>query len=384
MTSRRQNLRRNCLGFSVFLIMLLLALAVTLVAGGMLILPGYAEQTFGPPSNRLSSVQRVSYSGLLIVQAGDLTKPADPSGQIYPFRVEHGESIASITRRLWQDGFISNPSAFRTYLLYSGLDTSIQAGNYTLSAAMTPVEIAEAMQDATPSEITFRVLAGWRLEEVAEGLPTSGFNITPEAFLSAVRSRPEGYSFSSELPEPPSLEGFLFPDAYTLPREATADDLLKAMIDNFETHLTPEIRNGFSRQDLTLYEAVTLASIVQREAMLESDMPLIASVFLNRSKINMKLDSDPTVQYAIGWNPTQKTWWTNPLSLADLKVESPYNTYIYKGYPPGPIGNPSKSALWAVAFPAQTPYFYFRAGCDNTGRHLFAETFEQHLNNACP
>jgi UPF0755 protein len=98
----------------------------------------------------------------------------------------------------------------------------------------------------------------------------------------------------------------------------------------------------------------------------------------------MKLDSDPTVQYALGYNPDKKTWWTNPLSLQDLQIDSPYNTYLYMGLPPGPIANPSLTALQAVAFPAQTPYYYFRSACDGSGKHTFAETFEEHLQNECP
>ncbi|HEX7972766.1 MAG TPA: endolytic transglycosylase MltG, partial [Anaerolineales bacterium] len=132
------------------------------------------------------------------------------------------------------------------------------------------------------------------------------------------------------------------------------------------------------------YEGVILASMVQREAIVSQEMPLIASVFLNRQSANMKLDSDPTVQYALGYNPDQKTWWTNPLSLDNLQVDSPYNTYQRAGLPPGPISNPGLSALQAVAFPAKTPYYFFRAACDGSGRHTFAKTFEEHVKNACP
>jgi UPF0755 protein len=113
-------------------------------------------------------------------------------------------------------------------------------------------------------------------------------------------------------------------------------------------------------------------------------MPLIASVFLNRLNADIKLDADPTVQYAVGYNAAQATWWTNPLSFEDLQLDSPYNTYLYAGLPPGPICNPSIDALRSVAFPAQTPYYFFRAACDGSGRHLFAETFDEHVNNACP
>ena len=113
-------------------------------------------------------------------------------------------------------------------------------------------------------------------------------------------------------------------------------------------------------------------------------MPLIASVFINRLNAGLKLDSDPTVQYALGYNSEDKSWWTNPLSLTDLKIDSPYNTYLYAGLPPGPIASPDLSALRAVAFPAQTPYYYFRAACDGSGKHEFSETFQEHLSKECP
>jgi UPF0755 protein len=127
-----------------------------------------------------------------------------------------------------------------------------------------------------------------------------------------------------------------------------------------------------------------LASIVERESIDASEMPLIASVFLNRLAIGMNLDADSTAQYALGYNEGQNTWWTNPLGASDLQVESPYNTYRFPGLPPGPIANPGLNALRAVAFPAQTPYYYFRAACDGSGKHLFAETYAEHLQNACP
>ena len=111
---------------------------------------------------------------------------------------------------------------------------------------------------------------------------------------------------------------------------------------------------------------------------------MIASVFTNRLRAGMRLDSDPTVQYALGYDPATGRWWKSPLSLDDLQVVSPYNTYQILGLPPGPIANPSLNALRAVAFPAETPYYYFRAACDGSGRHTFAETFEQHQDNACP
>ena len=127
-----------------------------------------------------------------------------------------------------------------------------------------------------------------------------------------------------------------------------------------------------------------MASIIQREAVVESEMPLIASVFYNRLAAGMNLQTDPTVQYAIGYNVLQGTWWTNPLSLDDMKLDSPYNTYLYPGLPPGPISNPGLPALEAAAFPEQSNYYYFQAKCDGSGLHNFAETYQQHQQNYCP
>ncbi|HEX9332398.1 MAG TPA: endolytic transglycosylase MltG, partial [Anaerolineales bacterium] len=181
-----------------------------------------------------------------------------------------------------------------------------------------------------------------------------------------------------------TTEGFLFPDSYIVPRGVTADTFVNGLLRNFALHLTPDIKNAFAKKGLTVYQAVTLASLVQREAVHDEEKPSIASVYLNRYKINMKLDADPTVQYALGYSLINRSWWTSPLSLIDLQVNSPYNTYLNAGLPPTPIANPSLDALRAIAFPAETNYLYFRAKCDGSGYHEFSETFDEHLQNGCP
>jgi len=365
---------------SCFPIILLFFLAVGLLAA-ILFLPVVAEQSYGPPSPYLNAWQRFSYSASLLWNAGNLTVPRDPNGVEQIFVIEAGESVSTISAHLQAAGLIRDASTFRVYLVWTGMDTSVQAGNYKLSPSMTAIQIAHALQDATPSEVVFGVLAGWRMEEIAAALPTSGLEIAPEAFLSAARSPSAPLDF---WPAGVSAEGFLFPGTYTLPRSATADQLVSVLLQGFTSYLTLEISDGIARQGLSLYQGVILASIVQREAIRADEQPVIASVFLNRIAIGMKLDSDPTVQYALGYNAAQGTWWTNPLSLEDLQVQSPYNTYLDAGFPPTPISNPGLSALQAVANPAQTNYYYFRARCDGSGYHAFAETFEQQVQNACP
>jgi UPF0755 protein len=166
-------------------------------------------------------------------------------------------------------------------------------------------------------------------------------------------------------------------------RGIQAPALLTRFTANSKAQENEEQFQGLEQQGLTLNEAVTLASIVEREAISPEEMPHIASVFYNRLNAGIKLDSDPTVQYALGFNTAQATWWTNPLSGADLQVDSPYNTYLYPGLPPGPIANPSPEALRAVAFPASTPFYYFRAHCGDPTRHDFSETYQEHLEKSC-
>ncbi len=363
--------------FPILLILLTIACLGLLLVG----FPALALHAYGPPSAALGFTQVVQYSAKLAWYDGLLTQPLDPSAPERSFAVEQGESVPSIAKRLAAAGLISDPSAFRDYLAYTGLDIGIQAGNYRLSPALSIVDIAHAMQDATPTEVAFVILPGWRMEEIAASLPTSGLDVAPGAFLAAASAPPRGQDF---LAEAASSEGFLYPDSYILPRAATADQLIELFVRSFALHLTVDLREGFARQGLTVYQAVSLAAIVQREAIHEEEAPSIASVYLNRLKIGMKLDADPTVQYALGYNYAEQTWWTNPLSADNLQVDSPYNTYLDPGLPPAPIDNPGLAALRAVASPADTAYYYFRARCDDSGYHDFAQTFEEHLQNACP
>jgi UPF0755 protein len=358
--------------FSTFACLLLLVFYI----------PIRAARLYGPPAISLKLPQRVQYSALLLWYDGLLTQPLDVNGAEQSFTVEIGEAVDSVANHLQAVGLIRDADSFRTYLIYSGLDTSIQAGEYQLSTAMSALDIAHELQDATPEEVTFVVLPGWRVEEVAESLATSGLAIIYDEFLSAAKTPPQEFDF---LAGATTVEGFLYPDSYIFSRTVSApEEMIAEMLRNFSAHLNADLLNGFEKQGLTVYQAVTLASMVEREAVQDEEQASIASVYANRFKIGMKLDADPTVQYAIGYNILQRTWWTNPLSLLDLEINSVYNTYKYEGLPPSPIANPSLGALRAVAFPAETPYLFFRARCDGSGFHEFSETFDEHLQNACP
>jgi UPF0755 protein len=359
----------------IVIILLCICLSVTLFT-----IPSQAARIYGQPASWLTLPQRVQYSAQLLWYDGLLTRPRDVNGAELSFAIQPGESVNSVASNLEAMGFIRDAEAFRAYLIYSGLDTSIQAGEYKLSAAMSAIDIAHELQDATPEEVTFVVLPGWRMEELAALLSTSGLSITPNDFFNAVNDPPKKFDFLSGVT---SAEGFLFPDTYIFPRQTTADELVGELVRHFALRLSRDMRLAFENQGLNVYQAVTIASIVEREAVRKEEAPLIASVYLNRWEIGMKLEADPTVQYAIGYNALQGTWWTNPLSAADLQFDSPFNTYVYGGLPPAPISNPGMDALNAVAYPAETPYYFFRAKCDGSGYHNFSVTFEEHLENGC-
>jgi UPF0755 protein len=359
--------------------LLIIAMLLCLLAGGVII-PLAAQKTFGEPKPSLDWWQRLSYGYTLIWNVTDLTQPCNPAGREQLFVIPSGESVISISERLEQAGLIHRASTFRVYLIWTGLDTIIQSGTYRLSPAQTGLDIAQRLKSTTLAEIYFTILAGWRLEEIAASLPTSGLDFSAEAFLAAANS-PE--ISPGLIPVGASVEGFLYPGTYLLPRTTTVDQFISTLLERFSSHLPADSLSAYANHGLTLYQAVTLASIIQREVVGEDEMPLIASVLFNRLAIGMKLQTDPTLQYAIGFNSAQGTWWTNPLSSEDLQINSPYNTYLFPGLPPGPISNPGQAALAAVANPAQTTYYYFQARCDGSGLHNFSETYEQHEQNNC-
>jgi UPF0755 protein len=366
---------------------LLSMLALCGLAGGTLwaaiVVVQEAEAIYGAPQSNLGLPQRILYAVDLLRYKKDLTTPIQFTGTDgREFVIEVGEPVGSIAKRLEFEQFILSAEAFQRYLVYSGLDDSIQAGSYHIPSGLDALQLAEMFQDATPSEVSFGVLPGWRLEEIAGALPTSGLGITPDEFLR-VAKHPEtfaGYEWS----EAPSVEGYILSSNYQIKRDASAAEMLRVMQDTLAMEITPEMRSGFLQQGLSVEQAVILASIVQREAVIVDEQPWIASVFLNRLAVGMRLESDPTVQYALGYDSAGQTWWKNPLTATDLQINSAYNTYVYGGLPPGPICSPSLSALRAVAFPVQTSYYFFRAKCDGSGYHDFSVTFEEHLQKACP
>jgi UPF0755 protein len=270
------------------------------------------------------------------------------------FVINKGEGVHAIADQLQSLGLIKNATTFYLLVKQLGLQDKIQAGEFHLSPAMSAKEIAEALQVGT-FDLQITIPEGKRAEEIADILQSK-----LPAYQESWRQKLIVH------------EGYLFPDTYSFTKDATIDEIIQTMTSNFnQKYMTLSA----STRNLSKEDTVILASIVEREARYQEDRPLVASVLLNRLKIGMALQVDASVQYALGYQPTEKTWWKKDLSLDDLKFVSFYNTYLNTGLPPTPISNPGLEALQAVRTAPQTNYMYYIS--DKSGRNHYESTLEQ-------
>jgi UPF0755 protein len=320
------------------------------------------------------------------VALSEIRAPADQSGDPVEFIVEDGESTADIATKLQSEGLIRQPVLFTLLARTQDLDGQLQAGRYVLSPTMTMSQILIALQSSTIAEVQVTLPEGLRIEEFAEIMESSGV-VSADSFLGVAsdgdRFR-EDYFLLGDLPAGSTLEGYLFPDTYRFPQQAEAEDVVRTMLDRFAEQYA-SIERSVQVPGATVHDLVTMASVVQREAALESEMPQIAGVFWNRLKPENapnfgggQLGADATVQYALGYSTQEQTWWRRTITQADLQTASPYNTRLNPGLPPGPIAAPGIDALAAAAQPDDASgYLFFVADCAKDGSHQFATTIEE-------
>jgi len=350
-------------------------LASLLCAGVLFIVSG------GSPINYIQTAFiRASLAG----REDDLNTPAGSDSTPQRFVVALGDTPRVIGANLADARLINDAQLFVDYLIANDLDTELEAGTYFLRQTQIIPDIAQTLTDSRNAAITFVILEGWRMEEVAEAIDRNPlFGFSGADFLTAVgRGVIVDPAFTTQvgLPAGSSLEGFLFPNTYQLPPDISAAGLRDLLLDEFLRQVGSGAFASAAQQNLTLFEAVTLASIIQREAVHSEEHPMISSVYRNRLDVGMRLDADPTVQYPLG---QPGNWWTR-ITQADYQgVVSPYNTYRVTGLPPGPIASPGLSAIIAALNPTESPYFYFQADCGGSGYHNFSETYEEHLAKSC-
>jgi len=288
------------------------------------------------------------------------TAPVNPSNQTRKlFVINKGEGIREIANNLKEKGFIKDPVTFFLLIKKRGLDGKIQAGEFYIAPSMNASQIAEALQVGT-FDIRVTIPEGKRAQEVADILQEQ-FSTFQESWRSKLAAQ----------------EGYLFPDTYSFSKDADIDSIITTMTDNFEKKYA-NIPDG-RKNTLSKSQIVTISSMVEREAKYQEDRPLVASVIFNRLQAGMPLQLDATVQYALGFQPAEKTWWKKDLIADDLQFNSAYNTYQNVGLPPTPISNPGLEVLTAVVEAPSTDFLYYVS--DKSGHNHYAKTLAEHDAN---
>ncbi|HVX58557.1 MAG TPA: endolytic transglycosylase MltG [Candidatus Saccharimonadales bacterium] len=303
------------------------------------------------------AVVRVTYTNNL--------RPVSSSTKTVYFTVQSGWGVQQIAQNLHTQGLIRSANAFKNYVDTKELRTSLQAGTYVLSPSMSVQEIVNKMANGDVARNLLTILPGKRIDEIKQVFKQHGYSdgdlataFDPASYL--------GDPAASSLPSSASLEGYLYPDSFQKITGTPAETIIKESLDEMGGHLTPAIVQGFADHGLSTYQGVTLASIVYQETDDPTYEPTVAQVFLKRLATGMPLQSNVTANYAADIAGVAR----------NVNISSPYNTYLHKGLPPGPIGNMVDSALRAVAFPTNTNYLYFIAGDD--GKIHFSHTEAEH------
>ncbi|MGH2378396.1 MAG: endolytic transglycosylase MltG [Candidatus Limnocylindria bacterium] len=352
-------------------VLVVLGLAVVAIGQGQAIV---GDVVVGMVEERDTLLRQGPIRSIVAARVGPGTDlAADPTGDSRDFVVADGETAGQIARRLEEERLVRSALAFLVVVYEDGVESDLHSGPHRLSPAMTPREISAALsEDVQEEQTTLRLIEGWRLTEVAAEVEKAFPHITAKAFEEAAVVGDRTSPIVLGLDPATSLEGYLFPDTYFFLPDATAEQIIDRLVATFDERAGQTLLAAAQARGTTPYDLVKLASLVEREARARDESATIAGVYANRLAIEMKLDADPTIQYALG------EW--RPLLLEDLQIDSPYNTYLVAGLPPTPICNPGLAALQGAAEPEEHEFFFFVAD-ESTGRHLFATTLEEHEAN---
>ena len=292
-------------------------------------------------------------------------------GRTCVITVENGMTAADIANMLHKEKLIKRPESFRLEARFMGLEGKLQAGKYEIEAGKSNSEIIDILARGQVKTVSFTVPEGYTVNKIAAKLAAEGLG-DAEKFKEAARNyTPYKYMETNNPDVIYKAEGFIYPSTYLFTDGMTEKDMLAMMVKEFNTQINHEkIGDAAEKADMQLRDIVTIASMVELEAVFKDEQPRIAGVFLRRLQIYMPIQSDTTIQYILG---AQK----EEITFADTEIQNPYNTYVNAGLPPGPIGSPSLDAIKAVLNPEQTDYLYFVA--DKDGHHRFTRTYDEHL-----
>ena len=295
-------------------------------------------------------------------------KDLPPDAQIY-VKIMSGMNAGDIGTVLYNRGIIDSRFKFWLKAKLNGYESKFRTGSYAFTSGMDTDEVLDKLTKGTVEVYKFTIPEGFTVKDIAERLGKEGIADEKEFLRLAEDYAPYGYMEKND-EALYRAEGFLFPDTYVIDTDAVAEDIAAMMARDLDTRLTADMRDAAAEKNLSIYELITLASLVEKEARYDEDRPIIAQVFLKRLDVNMPLQSDATLQYLMD-APKED------VSIEDTKIDSPYNTYQHSGLPPGPIANPGMAAIEAVLNPADTDYLYFVA--DRDGHNHYSYTYDEHL-----
>ncbi len=292
-------------------------------------------------------------------------RPADTKRELVTVTIPPGASFSEVARVLADSGVIRSPRSFKVYASLTDQDRAIKAGVYEFARGSSSREVLEKLVRGKVKLIRFQTPEGLMLTELAD-LVQSRLGIPRDSFRAAARDS----TLRDQLAiDAPTLEGYLYPSTYLVETNISARDLVRLMVQEFEKHWKPEWDERARELGFSRHQIVILASIIEGEVLYDPDRRYVSSVYHNRLKRRMRLQADPTVIYALGRR--------RRLFQKDYRFPSSYNTYLHRGLPPGPIGQPSQASIEAALYPAETDFLYFVAGKD--GRHVFSRTHAEHL-----
>lgn len=293
--------------------------------------------------------------------------------------IAQGLGSRKIGALLKQEGVIGSKWAFVAYVWLRGEASSLKQGRYTVVDTMTISEVARDLVAGMSREQIITIPEGWDTRDIAAYLDVEGFAAEVETlrfFASSSGATAGRFSYLSELPQGVGLEGYLFPDTYRIFSGATLEDITARMLENFDRKLTPDLREAIARQKKSIFEIVTMASLIEKEVRRDEDRAIISGILWKRFAAGMPLQVDATITYAQAQNAKRKIQNNGRIFLEDTKIDSPYNTYRYPGLPRGPIANPGLSAILAAIYSKASPYLYYLSTPD--GHTIFSRTLEEH------
>lgn len=320
---------------------------------------------------KITSVIGFIFLGIILILCFEIYIPANPfSSSTISYVVKKGMGDDEIAKDLKKLRIIKSETFFQFYVIASFEHQNLQAGKYNFSSRMSIYEIVKKMSRGDIIKNNITILAGWDARDISKYLEEKNICKKNE-FIDLIKlDQSSEFDFLKDKPKNVSLEGYIFPDTYEIAEGDTCQDVIGITLANFGKKLTPELRAEISKQKKTIFDIVTMASIIEKEVATYEDKKMVSGILWTRIKIGMPLQVDASINYITDKNDPAS-------SIKDTKIDSPYNTYKYRGLPKGPISSPGINSIKAAIYPTKSSYLYYQN--DKTGKTIFSKTFEEHI-----